>query len=78
MTNLAQELRILDVTGDIKFTWDKDKEEEVEQARRAFNDMKKKGYLAYKVKRDGSKGEVIREFDAEAEMIIMSKPLQGG
>jgi hypothetical protein len=71
-------LRIMNETGDLKMTWSADNEDEVNAAREQFDAMKKKGFLAYKVKRDGSKGEVIRSFDPEAEMIIMSKPLAGG
>lgn len=78
MSDQSSVLRILNETGDFKMTWSADNDDEVTAAREQFDAMKAKGYLAYKVKRDGSKGEVIRKFDPEAEMIIMSQPLVGG
>lgn len=73
------EMRIADkVAGDLKVIWDKKKRDEVEAARNQFETMIKKGYLAFSVKKDGEKGKVIKEFDEDAEMIIMSPKLQGG
>ncbi len=72
------ELRELGPKGDTKIIWDADEEAEVKIAKGAFNKLRKKGYFAYAVKRDGDKGEVIREFDADAEKIIMALPMQGG
>ena len=71
-------LHVLDKTGDTKQVWDSRNEAEVEVARAAFDSLTKKGYLAFSVKKDGSKGEVIREFDPKAEKIILSPPMQGG
>lgn len=64
--------------GDLRTTWDSDNAEEVRAARDQFDTLKKKGYLAFKVKRDGEKGDLIQEFDPEAEKIIMSPPVRGG
>lgn len=72
------QLAILDATGDTKIIWDPNNTDEVENARRSFTDLRAKGYLAYKVTPDGSKGEVIREFDPDAEKIILAPPLRGG
>lgn len=72
-------LAIMDrVEGDYKVTWDPDDDTDVDMARASFNAAKKKGLVAFKVKKDGSKGERIREFDPEAEAIIMAPALQGG
>jgi hypothetical protein len=68
----------MDRTGDTKVMWDQANEDEVSNAKRTFDDLKKKGYLAYSVKRNGDKGEVVREFDAGAEKLIMAPPMQGG
>jgi hypothetical protein len=62
----------------LKLTWSADNREEVATARRMFDEQRKKGWIAYTVKRNGEKGSVIREFDPDAEMIIMSEPLVGG
>lgn len=71
-------LRYMDDTGDTKLIWDPEKEAEVENARRTFNDLRKKKYNAYSVKKNGDKGEIITEFDPEAEKIIMAPPMAGG
>jgi len=71
-------LIVLDETGDTKIVWDAEKADEVENARDSFNKLRKRGYAAFAVKRDGSKGAVINEFDPDAEKIILSPPLAGG
>lgn len=71
-------MRVIDQTGDTKIMWDSSKEPEVESARRTFNDLRKKKYTAYAVKKNGDKGEVITEFDPDAEKIIMAPPMAGG
>jgi len=77
-TATERELCILDQTGDTKIIWDTDKPDEVENARETFNKLRKKGYAAYSVNRKGDKGEVLREFDPEAEKLILAPPTVGG
>ena len=73
------EMRVMGGKGDTKIIWDRDNPEEVENARRTFDDLKEKGYLAYKVDDDdASKGEVIRRFNAKAEKMILAPPMAGG
>lgn len=72
------EMSILDATGDTKLIWSPSNPDEVENARRTFNDLKAKGYLAYSVSADGSKGSVLTAFDPNAEKIILSPPVRGG
>lgn len=72
-------MAITDETGDTKVMWSKDNEDEIENARRTFKDMKKKGYTAFRV--EGKKGEAgaqMDEFDPDAERIIFTKPQAGG
>lgn len=72
-------MEIMDHQGDTKILWDKNNPDEVENARRTFDDLKKKGFIAYSVSGgDGAKGEIIREFDPEAERLIMAPPMRGG
>jgi len=72
-------LRIMDVkAGDLRINWDSKSKDEVDAAREQYNQMKKKGYLAYSVKKDGTPGKQISEFDPDAELIIMSPKLVGG
>lgn len=73
-----RELVVLDKTGDTKIIWDPTKPAEVDHARATFNELRKKGYAAYSVNRKGDKGEVLREFDPEAEKMILAPPMVGG
>lgn len=72
------ELRIMDGSGDTKIIWDSDQPEEVKVARETFKKLRKKGYNAYSVRRLGEKGEVVTEFDPDAEKIILAPPMSGG
>jgi hypothetical protein len=65
--------------GDIKTIWDSTKPDEVAAARAQFDEMRKKGYLAYTVKKkDGEKNDMITKFDPTLESIILVPPVQGG
>lgn len=69
----------LDRSGDVRHMWDKNNEDEVEAAEALFDRLRESGHIAYRaVGKKGEKGEVIREFDPEAERIIMVKQLVGG
>lgn len=74
----GRELVILDQTGDTKIIWDPEKAEEVAHARETFDKLRKKGYAAYSVNKKGDKGEVIREFDPDAEKMILAPQMVGG
>lgn len=72
-------IRAMTKTGDVKLIWDKNKSDEVEAAKALFDKMiKKPGYKAYAVAKEGEKGSIIAKFDPDAEKIIMAPPLQGG
>jgi hypothetical protein len=75
MTHVLKELNH---KGDTRIQWDPDDPNSVEQARRTFNELKKKGYAAFRVNRKGDKGETMKEFDPEALSITMSPPQAGG
>ena len=72
------ELVTLDRAGDTKLIWDADNEAEVANARRTFDDLKGKGYIAYKVKKSGKAGRALTSFDPSAEKIILAPPMAGG
>ena len=73
------ELRILDKdAGDLKVIWDKDNSDEVCAAESQFNSLTKKGFLAYSVTAKGEKGKMIKDFDPDAEKIIMIPKIVGG
>ena len=65
--------------GDTKYMWDKNNVAEVDIARTTFNSfVKDKKYLAFKVVGDGTKGDQVREFDANHERYIFAPPMVGG
>lgn len=71
-------LECMDQTGDTKVEWNRHKPEEVAAAKASFDVLKGKGYAAFKLSSDGTKGDQIREFDPEAGRILMAPPLGGG
>ena len=75
---MLNEMLIMDQTGHTRTTWDADNDDEVEMARETFKRMTKKGYRAFKVKKDGSEGVQMQEFDPSAEKMILAPQLQGG
>ena len=72
------EMRTLGREGDVKTVWDPGNVDEVAAAKQTFDDLRKKGYLAFAVKRNGDKGEQIREFDPDAAKVILAPPMAGG
>lgn len=72
-------MAITDATGDTKILWSKDNQDEIDNAKRTFDDMKKKGYQAFSVVgKKGEQGEQMRTFDEDAERIIFTKQMAGG
>jgi hypothetical protein len=81
MTDTQQHMmHTLDHTGDQRVMWDSGNKDEVEAARRTFDDLVgNKKYLAYRAEgKKGEKGEQLRKFDPEAERIILVKQHVGG
>ncbi len=71
-------LHVMNGTGDTRVIWSADNADEVAAARKTFDDLRKKGFLAFSVKRSGDKGEQITTFDPDAEKIILAPPMRGG
>jgi hypothetical protein len=71
-------LEAMDLTGDTKVHWDKNKEAEVIAARASFDALKAKGYKAFRLAADGSTGSQMDSFDASAERILMMPQMAGG
>lgn len=71
------ELRILARAGDVKMSWNSGNEKEVATARETFEKKIKEGWAAFKEK-FGSKGEKIKNFDPDAERIVLVPPISGG
>ena len=72
------ELAILNHTGDEKIRWSYDDPDQVKAARSRFDELARKGWLAFRTPESGGPGEQIRSFDPYAESIVMVPPLRGG
>lgn len=72
------EMAIMGRQGDTKMTWTPDNKPEVDAARKTFDDLRGKGYLAFSVEADGGKGKQIFSFEPHAAKIILSPPMRGG
>lgn len=72
-------MTILDRSGDTAVLWDRADPEQVEETRRRFDEIIGQGYLAEKTNTGYAQdGEQIREFDPQAQRIVMRPPLVGG
>jgi hypothetical protein len=71
-------MRILDSSGDSEVLWNVSDDEALAKASRAFDELVRKGRLAYE--RNGSQNAAarVRAFNPEADEIIWVRPLQGG
>ena len=73
------EMAVMDRTGDTKIMWDPENPDEVANARRTFEDLvHTKKMLAFSVKKSGKQGEQVKQFDPQAERLILTPALQGG
>jgi hypothetical protein len=72
------EMRVMGVEGDLKSIWDPESEGEVEAMKKQFNELKKKGMVAYRVDKKGEKGSLMDEFDSDAGKIIFAPGMKGG
>ena len=75
---MTGEMSVLGREGDVKIIWNSDNVDEVEHARRAFDDLTKKGFSAFAVKRDGEAGGRLAKFDPGEEKMILVPALKGG
>ena len=64
-------MKILTEEGDERIVWDKDNGREAKEAKRKFLELLKKGYTAFSVDVDSQKNRKIKEFDVDAEEILM-------
>lgn len=71
-------MHVMDPGGDTKIIWDSNNTAEVDNARRTFAELKGKGFTAYRVDDQGDRSAILREFDPEAEKLILRPPMAGG
>lgn len=66
-------LEVMDPTGHYEIRWGR-KKSEIELAESTFNDLRKKGYIAFKKTWLGRKGKQVDQFDGKARALIFDKP----
>lgn len=72
-------MAVMNESGDKKTIWNRSDAVETEAARKEFKHFKDAGYMAYKVTgKEGTRGEIMHEFDPSAERIIFAPPMRGG
>lgn len=71
-------MRVLCESGDDRIVWDKEDGYEAKEAKAKFSELVKKGYKAYSVDSKGQKNRRIKEFDVDAEEILMVPPTAAG
>lgn len=71
-------MQIMDPSGHTELKWNPGVSDEVKTARDMFQSMIDKGYRAFKMTRDGDKGQAITTFDPSAEKLVMIPQLVGG
>jgi len=73
------EMAVMGQRGDTKIIWNPRDEDETENARKTWDRLVgKRRFIGFRVKKDGDKGEQIREFDPDAAKLIIVPPMAGG
>lgn len=66
-------MRALTENGDDRLVWNRRYQAEVEEAKRQFESYKGRGYTAYAIRSDGSKGSRVDTFEALEEELLLAK-----
>lgn len=72
------EMRVLGAEGDTKHIWDSENEDQVKAAKKLYDELTGKNYVAFQVDKKGEKGEKMKEFDKYAEKMILVPMIKGG
>ncbi len=72
------EIRKIGKVGDLRLAWSKDKEQEIEAAKSLFDEKMRAGWAAFEDKGAGTKGNKVKEFNVNAERIILVPRLVAG
>jgi hypothetical protein len=75
---MMNEFTVLDPNGHTTTMWDPQDEKEVERARRIFDEMRRRGYRAFRVGKDGSPGQPRNTFDARDDAMLFVPPIHAG
>lgn len=71
------EFKVLDPNGHTRTVWDPENPSEVEEARRKFNELMRRGFRAFRVG-DGGDGVPRGTFDPKEKETLFVPPIHGG
>lgn len=72
------EFKVLDPNGHTRTTWDTASPEEIENARRIYNDLIKRGFRAFRMEEGGREGVPARRFDPKDKETLLVPPIRAG
>ncbi|TAK84156.1 MAG: hypothetical protein EPO20_15850 [Betaproteobacteria bacterium] len=72
------EFKVLDPNGHTRTTWDANSPEEVETARRIFDDLMQRGYRAFRMSEAGRGGAQKSAFDSKDRETLLVPPIRAG
>jgi hypothetical protein len=72
------EFKVLDPNGHTRTAWDAGDPEEVESARRLFNDLMNRGYRAFRMDAGGGGGAQKSAFDPKDKETLLVPPIRAG
>ena len=72
------EFKVLDPNGHTRTTWDTTSPEEIESARRLFNDLMNRGYRAFRMNGAGGEGVPKSTFDPKDKETLLVPPIRAG
>jgi hypothetical protein len=72
------EFKVLDPNGHTRTAWDTANAEEVETARRIFDDLMNRGYRAFRVDTGAGEGVPKSAFDPKDKETLLVPPIRAG
>ena len=72
------EFKVLDPNGHTRTTWDTSSPEEIDTARRIFNDLMKHGYRAFRMDQAAGEGVAKSAFDPKDKETLLVPPIRAG
>lgn len=71
-------MKIIDQTGDTQVAWEVDNAVQAAEAQKQFEQLIRRGGMAYQFQPGETVGEVVQTFDLEAERIVVRPRVIGG
>jgi hypothetical protein len=72
------EFKVLDPNGHTRTTWDTSSPDEVETARRIFDDFMNRGYRAFRMNEAAGQGVPKTAFDPKDKETLLVPPIRAG